>query len=181
MSTPQTRRLFFALWPGAATRAAVVAATAPVLAACGGRPVPAQCLHVTLAFLGSVPERDLPRVERAAAGLAAAPLMMDFDTVEIWRKPRVLVASTTGPADEGAACARALWQRLEPLGLLPDERPWRPHITLARKVGAAPAAGLPPLAAAVHWEARDFVLVDSVTTPTGPEYRVIGRWPLAGR
>jgi 2'-5' RNA ligase len=45
-----------------------------------------------------------------------------------------------------------------------------PHVTLARELGEAVDAAVP----ALHWQVRDFVLVDS----TAGEYRILGRWPL---
>lgn len=173
-----TRRLFFALWPDAATRRALAAAIAPLTARFGERMVPLANVHVTLAFLGNVAVGDLPRIEAAAQRLNAPSLVIDFDRLGLWRKPQVIVALASDPPVQAAACARALWEQVAPIGLVPDERPYAPHVTLVRKVGRLPAGGLPELAGPIRWEASDFVLVDSVTAPAGPEYRVISRWPL---
>jgi 2'-5' RNA ligase len=48
-------KLFFALWPSDDQRAALVALTGPAIAPIAGKPVQSANLHVTLAFLGSVP------------------------------------------------------------------------------------------------------------------------------
>ncbi|HYL02781.1 MAG TPA: 2'-5' RNA ligase family protein, partial [Steroidobacteraceae bacterium] len=63
----RTRRLFFALWPDAAQRTVLAHAVRKAVRNCGGRPVPAESLHVTLAFLGSVPESRM--AELGAAGI----------------------------------------------------------------------------------------------------------------
>src|SRR5205807_403857 len=68
-----TRRLFFALWPDAGQRAALVHATRKAVRSSGGRPVPEESLHVTLAFLGSVPERRVAELQAIARRVAEAP------------------------------------------------------------------------------------------------------------
>src|SRR5579883_616458 len=65
-----TRRLFFALWPDEAMREAMVQAIREPVRASGGRPVHAGNLHVTLAFLGAVPERRLTELAEAARAAA---------------------------------------------------------------------------------------------------------------
>src|SRR5690606_31860920 len=64
-ATPARPRLFFALWPGPALAATLADWAAQAQAACGGRAMRPDTLHLTLAFLGAVD------AERAAA-LAAA-------------------------------------------------------------------------------------------------------------
>ena len=49
-------RLFFALWPDGDTRKAINGLARPAVRRAGGRPVPARHFHMTLAFLGEVPE-----------------------------------------------------------------------------------------------------------------------------
>lgn len=124
-------RLFFAFWPDAATRAAIEAARASLFPL-SGRPVEPGNLHVTVAFLGNVDGARLERL-RALAG-PLAPFTIAFDRLELWRKPKVLTATSGQPAPRAAAIVDALWQRLDRLGFARDPRPFVPHITLARDV-----------------------------------------------
>lgn len=169
------RRLFFAYWPDEATRQAAARAQAS-LTGLAGRRVPAVNFHLTLAFLGLQGEerlRDLMAVgeEVAAAGEACR---IRLKRLEYWRGPRIWAA--VGP--EIPAPARqlylALWQALVPLGLPPDTRPWRPHLTLIRP--AKP--GTPPAWAPLTWPADRLVLAESVSRPggAGPRYPPLGEW-----
>lgn len=154
----------------------MVEASRDPLRGSGGRPVPPSRLHVTLVFLGAVGEADLPRVLAAAQRLVAAPFELCFDRVEHWPRPQVLVAvpsalpaaATQLAASLGAALARGAFEV--------ESRPWRPHVTLARKV-VRPAAGstLKP----VRWPVTALSLVESLAVPGGVRYAVIERWPLA--
>ena len=71
-SHPGVRRLFFAFWPDEMERQRLVQATAGAAGMSGGRLVPAESLHVTLAFLGSVPERRIPELHSLARQVAKA-------------------------------------------------------------------------------------------------------------
>ncbi|MDE2447406.1 MAG: hypothetical protein KGO22_00440, partial [Gammaproteobacteria bacterium] len=70
-------------------REAMAEAARKAVGASGGRPVPAANLHITLAFLGSVPTRRL--AELAEAGRAAA----------LW--PPLALAGLPG-SSQGTAC-----------------------------------------------------------------------------
>jgi 2'-5' RNA ligase len=187
-----TRRLFFALWPDDEQRAALADATRKAVRHCGGRPVPAQNLHVTLAFLGSVPQERLTELDRiacqGAAAFAAAAPVLTFDRLAYWARPRLLcaLAGELAPApDTGAApdhepagalqLSAALKQASVAAGFAPDLKPFRAHVTVARKVTHAPAT---EVLAAVEWCFTAFALVDSRTEPTGPVYSVIDSYSL---
>ena len=65
---------------------------------------------------------------------------------------------------------------LQPCGYEPERRPYRAHVTTARKVSRpTPVTEIDP----IHWSVSDFALVESVTHQEGPEYRVLKRWNLA--
>ena len=102
-----TRRLFFALWPDEDARSALCAATAKAVRTSGGRPVPAGTLHVTLAFLGSVPTARIPELqhiarERAQALAQDVPLSLTFQRLAHWSRPHLLCALAAEEAS-GAA------------------------------------------------------------------------------
>ena len=63
-------RLFFAFWPEPFQQVALAEATRGVAERSGGQPVPPENLHVTLVFLGSVPESNIDRVESIATKVA---------------------------------------------------------------------------------------------------------------
>lgn len=170
-------RLFFALWPDELARAALAAAVARVARDVTGRPVPAMNYHFTLVFLGSVPPTEIERVCSVAAHLASVgPISVTVDTLEHWRKPQVLVATSTATPPAAAALTEHLTQALIAAGFNPDPRPFRPHLTLARKVAAPfPAAPLLPQRLAF----KDFALVESQTRPEGSTYAVLRTFPLS--
>lgn len=189
-----TRRLFFALWPDEAMREAMARATHEAARASAGTPVPAGNLHVTLAFLGSVPERRLPRLaaiaRRAgepirAEGPASADgksgLELVFERLEYWRTAHLLCALPLRRPGPVAALARRLQERLAEDGFAPDRntaqsagfnmaRPFRPHVTLARKALRPPRS---MEMQAVTWRFVELALVESKTHPQGAAYRVL--------
>jgi 2'-5' RNA ligase len=170
-----TRRLFFALWPGDDLRAAVGPRLRTLQSQARGRPQTPEQWHVTLEFLGSVPEARLAAVRDAAAAIHAGPFEVAFDTVEFWRRPQVLclVARVLPPALEGLVAQ--LRAGLAARGFMPDRRAFRAHLTLARKVTRpGPVGPCDPL----PWPATEFALVESVTARSGSRYVPVGRWPL---
>jgi 2'-5' RNA ligase len=157
-------RLFFAFWPDEATRAALEAARAGLFPL-SGRPVEPANLHVTVAFLGGV---EASRLERLAA-LAGpvAPFTIAFDRLELWRKPKVLTATSSQPAPRAAAIVDGLWQRLDRLGFARDPRPFVPHVTLARDVRSV----RPGLRwTTVAWTVDRVCLVESTVAEAGVRY-----------
>ena len=206
MSGLPTRRVFFALWPDAAQREALAHAIRKAVKSCGGRPVPPESLHVTLAFLGSVPESGVPELGSLARAVAESlpretgPLRLRFDRLVHWKRAQILcalagaaavaeediaaesvAAENTAGSEEGAArgtaaLAAALVERTAGAGFSPDLKPFRAHVTVARKVVHPPARGE---RFAVQWDFGAFALIDSRTEPTGPVYSVIESYLLA--
>ena len=93
-------------------------------------------IHVTLKFLGEVSEGREPALRaalgRAAAGGYALPLVVGgFGAFPGFARPRVIWAGL-----EPDAALDALQHRVEqefvPLGFPPEDRPFRPHLTLGR-------------------------------------------------
>jgi len=170
------RRLFFALWPDDATRAAIAERSAAHVRAAGGRAIPPEKLHVTLAFLGSVAESRLPDVRDAAGRVRAAPFEMALLRVTYWRHPRLLCLQPAGVPEALAALVGALREPLRACGFEPDPRPYRAHVTLARE--ARPPRGLDDEIEPVSWTIRELSLVESLTLSSGAQYERLQTWPL---
>ncbi|GLU34416.1 RNA 2',3'-cyclic phosphodiesterase [Trinickia caryophylli] len=145
-------RCFVALVPDAASREALAALPIDV----GVRRVPADQLHMTLAFLGSIAESK-GRALAAALPAAVVPLpALAPRRLAYWPHPgrARLAALDFEPADELAVLEARVRALIVDLGLpIDDHRPFRPHVTLARMSRNAKAAG-------AHRTAREDVSFD---------------------
>jgi RNA 2',3'-cyclic 3'-phosphodiesterase len=166
-------RLFFALWPDPALRAALGDRIQRVMARSAGRPQRPDQWHVTLAFLGQVSGERLPAVRAAAGRVNQMPVTIEFDRIEYWRRPQVLCLVASRVAAGLATLVAQLHAALVNEGFALDARPFRPHLTLARKVRSAADSCLdPPLV----WRSDGFALVRSVTDPSGSRYEPLDWW-----
>jgi 2'-5' RNA ligase len=127
-------RLFVALDLPDSVRAGIVAWGRKALADPALRPVKLESLHVTLAFLGWLPEKEIPRLEEiVAASRAAAPSIELGDPVPRPERgrPRLFALPAASPA--AIALQAGLQERLVAARLYePEKRPFWPHVTVAR-------------------------------------------------
>lgn len=166
----EKQRLFFALWPDDAVRAELAGALRP---APDGRLVRRENLHLTLVFLGSVNQETRACVEQAASGVTCEPFELVFDVAGYFPRPQVAwIAPARTPASL-VALVQALREALVPCGLAPDPRPYRPHLTLARKVRRRPAV---PVITPIAWPVTAFSLVESRSQPGGVRYIPVQSW-----
>jgi 2'-5' RNA ligase len=167
-------RLFFAVWPGdiASSELALVAESLAGLA--GGKPVPAEKIHMTLAFLGSLDDGGAGRAVAAATRVKGDRIRMQIDHVGSFRRARVGWAAPSGPNAVLAMLQERLAGELKAAGFALEDRVFAPHATLARKI----AKPVPPAAIApVEWRSQAFTLVES--TGSG-RYEVLESWSLGG-
>lgn len=148
-------------------------------------------IHLTLAFLGSIPETTVAAIDDALNTVAAerAPFTIrttatgGFPTL---RRPRVLWVGLEASADHPlqrlqAAVAGAL----VPIGHERDERPFRPHLTVGRvkEMSRAPEVGERVGAyrfPALTWHADRVHLMRSDLHPSGARYTVLREVLLTG-
>lgn len=178
---PHTLRLFFALWPSAAERQSLAATTAHAVSQVDGLPVPGANLHVTLAFLGAVPGRRFVDLVGVGGKGHYPAVALRFDHLEYWGKPKVLVAMPLEIPAAGREIVDRLWERLAPLGFERESRPWRAHLTLARKVRRPPQENLriePRSGVSDDPEPWGLALVESTTHPEGARYKPLAEWQL---
>jgi 2'-5' RNA ligase len=165
-------RLFFALWPDGATRAALADWGQRMQRAAGGRTTRADAIHLTLAFLGATDRTRLAELEAVARRVRPRQFEFVLDEPGFWTHNRLAwVGARRSPAELGALVAdlrTALLEARFPF----DPKPFVPHLTLVRK---ARAGGELPALEPVRWFVRDFVLVRSIPGAGGSEYVIQAR------
>jgi RNA 2',3'-cyclic 3'-phosphodiesterase len=148
-------------------------------------------MHLTLKFLGEVPEKMLAGIRNAlsAAATATPPMVLACTGLGVFpgsSKPRVVWAGITEGLQDLGRLAAAVDRAVEPFGFAPERRPFRGHVTLAR---VRSPRGVRPLARAVEvagcapfgsWSASHVVLYRSRLHPTGAVYEPLATLPLAG-
>ena len=194
LSMPRTTRTFIALpLPGPSGRSSKPfnAHWHPRFPA--ARWVGRDALHLTLAFLGDVPDTDLNAVCLAVAESVRERAPVRPRTP----RPRRLPRPRQAPRPLGRGRRRPRRPRRGPEGRLrrrdrapairPTDERFHPHITLAPAQGRPRAGGRPrPARRSQHrrWAAGAFaadtvVTYASTTTPDGPAYAPLGRAPLS--
>lgn len=163
-------RLFLALWPSLAVRAALAAQRNAIAWPAAARPTPDEKLHLTLHFIGSVPAARLPELVRAFDVPAGETVDLRLDSIALWRGGVVALQPLAVPPPL-RALHTALADALRASALPVETRPFRPHVTLARECAGHVPLPAPP---ALHWRVRGHALVES--TPDG-RYRVLQRYP----
>jgi 2'-5' RNA ligase len=127
-------RLFIALDLPSATREGVEAWGRRELGDPALRPVPRESLHITLAFLGYMPEREIEPLKRIVDSLeASAPLIKLGDPVAKPSPRRARLFALPADSPNTVVLQAALEEKLIARHLYkPEKRPFWPHVTVAR-------------------------------------------------
>jgi len=144
-------------------------------------------LHITTKFIGEWPEERLAELTAALHTLAprtAIPIVVEkLGFFPNPHAPRVFWAGVHG-GDALTQLARETEEALSVLGITKEQRPYSPHLTLARikTPGKQPAllqavAKLPSLDFG-SFTADRFFLYRSKTAPTGSVYTQLAGFPL---
>lgn len=163
---PAGIRLFLALCPGAAVRAALARHAATWRWNADAVRYQPNDWHVTLHFIGAVPRA---RLEELRGGLAVpmTPFELRFGEPLLWPHGlAVLLPMAVPPALQ--ALHDALGRRVRQLGLATDARTYRPHLTLARRAAQA----VPPPPPAWGWPVQGYALMAS-TGGAETRYRLL--------
>ncbi len=168
---PPTLRLFLALWPDAAVRAALREQALRWGWPDAARRYDESDWHLTLHFLGHLPAERLADL-RAGLTVDVEPFELLLDRAELWHGIAVLSCEQVPPAL--LQLHQVLAHAMQRLDLLPDARPYRPHLTLAR---SALGAQLPLEPPRIAWPVRGYALVRSTADPRW-RYDAVQQYPV---
>jgi 2'-5' RNA ligase len=144
--------------------------------------VRAENLHVTLKFLGETELAKLSALQNVLAAVRSAePVHLEFRGLGFFpneKRPRVFWAGLQVSANLKSLAAD-IDQAVHRLGFALEDRPFTPHLTLAR----FPLPGIPPkLLQSIHEKndqsfgllhAEEFHVIESNLKPTGAEYTTL--------
>lgn len=168
------KRLFFALWPDQQTRNKIAAFNQGLISP-GLRTLKADNLHITLVFLGNTDFKTEMLLRVLAGKVKVHPFVVRFDQLEFWRKPKIICLTPSIYDQQLAILADTLNTLVRQCAMAIEDRPYQPHITLARKAQKLIDITEP----LIEWQADSFCLVESVSLAEGIHYQVLQRWKLA--
>jgi len=148
-------------------------------------------LHVTLAFLGELDDMQLEAATQTALTVASlhAPFSLrlaGLDTFGSARSPRVIWEGLAGEKARLLALQAAVVDDLAARGFPREDRPFSPHLTLARIKKPLTDDALATLARVQHepppdasWRADAISVMKSELLRPAARYTALSRWPLA--
>ena len=165
-------RVFFALWPDNKTRSRLDG-VAQQFKNEKLHLVKKSNLHITLEFLGEVSEYNQQLIINQANLIQVEPFDIELSHIGWWRKPGVLWIGAQHIPEPLINLVESIKQVVTKQGLETDERTFKPHVTIARKVKQIQ---LPKQTIDIRWQISSFALVESKSTEMGVAYQIIRQW-----
>lgn len=148
-------------------------------------------IHLTLKFLGNVARTDLDGIAEAMADTvrAAPPIHLCAKGLGVFpgiSRPRVLWVGLQGETHSLIEIQKRLDERLGRIGIAPDTRSFKAHLTIARAKGNLNSKPLAEVMAALGniesapFTAEEMVLYQSELKPDGAVYTRLKSVPLGG-
>jgi 2'-5' RNA ligase len=144
-------------------------------------------MHLTLKFIGEVPEEKLSPIREALAGVGSPrPVRLEFRDLGYFpneRRPRVLWVGIKA-SNNLVELATQIEAALDPLGIERENRDYVPHLTLARFKSPHRAEKLQEEIAALpstefgRIETAEFFLFQSKLSPAGAQYTKLHAFPF---
>lgn len=153
-----------------------MSARAHVAQTMGGQWVKADKLHITLAFLGDIARERWPEIARTAETMAVPEFTLMLDRAEFWPRNGIVCLGASAAPKPLLDLAQGLTRGLGAAGFALEARPYRVHLSLARK-GYSERKSL-VLPSPVAWRVDAFSLVESRLGREGSAYTPRQTWRL---
>ncbi|MGH9867548.1 MAG: RNA 2',3'-cyclic phosphodiesterase [Candidatus Polarisedimenticolia bacterium] len=150
-------------------------------------------MHLTIRFLGELDEGQVGPLSAALRGSLTPPAVQGCD-VQVRglgvfphvKRPRVLWAGLVDePPGSLARLHAAVESAVSAAGLPAEDRPFHPHLTLARPGEGKPPGALPTVLADMkdaelgHFRVDAVRLMRSILKPSGAQHLLVEEYPLA--
>lgn len=163
-------RLFFALWPDDSVRYHLTETYHKIDEFSGqGRLVDPENLHMTLHFLGNIPLNSIDCFLSQAEKVRSPVFKLTLNQMGYFKKPRVVWIGCESIPQALTNLHTVLGKMIIPCGYNTEQRPYRPHITMARKIHYSPEE---KDIEGFDWTVTRFVLVLSRNLRGGIQYRI---------
>jgi 2'-5' RNA ligase len=145
----------------------------------------AESWHITLQFLGSTTQQQYDCVIARLRELHHPRVPIELGIIDTFDRIGVLFADVR-VTPQLLTLQQAVTAATAPCGFTPEERPYHPHITLARRKGKSGGREFRDLKSQIHHQpilasftAEFFILYESIPTPEGSRYEVRERFMLS--
>ncbi|MBN79703.1 MAG: RNA 2',3'-cyclic phosphodiesterase [Planctomycetaceae bacterium] len=146
-------------------------------------------LHLTLKFVGDVPNTEVSHVCRAVGNAVGAcgPFSVSYEGIGAFpnrERPKVIWIGVGQGSDRLVQLHAAVDNSLSELGFLPERRPYQPHLTVGRLRRPVPGPQLCELMeeyedfSAGTVEVSELLVMASFLGRGGPTYDVMARFRL---
>ena len=153
---PNFARLYFGFWIPQDVMATVTAWRATQDFGPATKWVPPKNLHVTLHFLGEMPRSAIRHLIDTTATIQWTTARAQFIGLDVWNGDLAVLRVKLAP--DLHKMHDALADVIRRAGITLEDRPWMPHVTIARQVAVRRISAAPR----PDWNVTSFALVESL-------------------
>jgi 2'-5' RNA ligase len=147
-----------------------------------------QNIHITLAFLGDTGEEKIKILaemlkDKCSGFHEFSFILAGTGVFKNYRDPRVIWAGIKSP-EKLYALENKIAEGLKASGLVSEERPFKPHLTIGRIKSLKDTGNLKSILERYKEielqkvDVRNVILYESILTQTGPIYKPLGNYSL---
>ena len=163
-----TKTLFFGLWPDSRQRDRMRDFIVPVTKLVDGRAIDRHDWHITLVYIGDIEERYIAELQESARAIQFEPFQLRLDRMEFWPRPKIAAMVPPRVPSELEKLVEDLKGVVFAAGIEPQQRIYRPHVTVVRNARPFETERLPQ-SASTDWSS--FELIESIRERGNTIYR----------
>ncbi|CCG88195.1 RNA 2',3'-cyclic phosphodiesterase [Erwinia piriflorinigrans] len=172
----EAKRLFFGLELPDSCKQSIIQWRAQTFPAEAGRPVAADALHLTLAFLGEVSDEKARALMQLAGRIQQPSFSLTLDDAGHWPRSGVVWLGPRQAPRGLLQLAQLLRSQAARSGCAQPAQSFHPHVTILRQ--ATQSVVLPSHSFHGSLPVERFVLFQSQFTGGRTRYKAIAAWPL---